>query len=273
MMYLFLVNFYPSMLLHYENFIKLLVFTMRVDFLLYNILRILAFLLALAAMFPEALAANNSSKNISTAPLILSTGTHPAVVNYYEPLVKKAYQQLEIPIEFLSVNEERSLLLLEAGEIDGDTIRTKSVLKNYDSFIPVYMMGVADVYIICQPNIECNRSILQKRDHFLGTVAGSAYFDDSLKNAKITLLKYTNYELLKSSFHQKRVDAYIDVISSHYTTRDIPENAGILHFEKIYGYHILHKKHKHLAEKVAAKLKELQRIYPNPQSTKLLEKP
>lgn len=247
---------------------------MRVDFKLYNILFICLLLQTLTLLSSSAQARDIRSvtKSHQSKPhpeppsdlvsITLSTSTHPAVVNYYQPLVREAYKQLGINVEFLLVNEERSLLLLEAGEIDGDIIRTKSVLKDYDSFIPVYLLGDADIYIICQPNIECNRTILQKQDHFLGSVAGATYFEDLLKGSKINLLKYTQYTLLKSSFLQKRVDAYIDIINNHYPTGDTPKNAGVMHLGKIYGYHLLHKKHAHLKNKVAAKLKEVQRNFP-----------
>ena len=194
--------------------------------------------------------------------LTFSTSSHPAVSNYYELLVVKAYERLGIKIELLHINEERSLRLLETGQLDGDIIRTEAVLRNFQSFIPVYMMGDANVYLICQQGVKCNESVLKRRSWILGSVAGSTYFEEFLDGAKIGLLKYTEYPLLKESYTKKRIDAYIDVISTHYPTTELPEDAGTYHLGTIYGYHILHKKHSHLAYEVSEILRELQNNTP-----------
>ena len=46
---------------------------------------------------------------------------------------------------------------LRSGEIDGDVIRTEAVLEAASDFIPVYMLGDAKVYLVCQINIECTQ--------------------------------------------------------------------------------------------------------------------
>ncbi|UAA37673.1 hypothetical protein KIH87_13265 [Paraneptunicella aestuarii] len=190
--------------------------------------------------------------------LTFSTSSHPAVINYYEPLIVNAYAKLGIQIELLHINEERSLRLLETGQLDGDIIRTESVLKNFQSFIPVYMLGDAKVYLICQSQMICDKSILNQKKWILGSVAGTTYFEEFLGHSEINLLKYTDYSLLKESYNKKRIDAYIDVINNHYSTSELPQSAGAYHLGTIYGYHILNKKHSHLAKDVIRILRELQ---------------
>lgn len=213
------------------------------------------FLLFLTFFMQEAFAAHSD-----VTKLTFSTSSHPAVINYYEPLIVKAYEKLGIQIELLHINEERSLRLLETGQLDGDIIRTESVLKGFQSFIPVYMLGDAKVYLVCQSKMACDKSILHQKKWILGSVAGSTYFEEFLGHSEINLLKYTDYSLLKESYNKKRIDAYIDVINNHYPTSELPKSAGTYHLGTIYGYHILNKKHSHLAKDVIKVLRELQTI-------------
>lgn len=201
--------------------------------------------------------ANQERKQAQKQKLIFSTSSHPAVTKLYQPLIVATYAQLNIELEFVNINEERSLRLLNAGEIDGDVIRTEAVLEAASDFIPVYMLGDAKVYLVCQINIECTHSTLQEKHRILGTVAGSMYYKKYLAGTQIGRMKYTNYDLLRESFKQKRIDALIQVINNQYPVATIPDNANSMLLGNIHGYHLLHKKHAPLAKQVQAALELL----------------
>lgn len=222
--------------------------------------KILALSLALLVLIPCAHADLESTSNSVILPssLTFSTSTHAAVVHYYQPLVKIAYARLGIPVEFLQLNEERSIRLLDAGKIDGDTIRTQNIHKSESKFVPVYMLGDAKVYLVCQTGIKCSTDLLQNPNYSLGSVGGSSHFDESLKSARINHLRYTDYDLLRRSFRQGKVDVYIEVMSSHYHNMHFPKQANTAYLETIRGFHFLHEKYAHLAPQVAQEFQKLQ---------------
>lgn len=187
--------------------------------------------------------------------LTISTSTHPAVTEHFQPWVKSAYDELGIETEFLMLNEQRALILLQNGELDGDIIRTEQVLSTLHSVLPVYMLGEARVYLVCRPRLDCNRNILSNPNLILGSVAGNAYFQQLLEGAQIAQMSYTTYQLLQQSYQQKRVDAFIEIRNSYESGKSFPQHAGIFELGHIRGFHLLHKKHQHLIPLIAEKLK------------------
>ncbi|MCY7295564.1 hypothetical protein [Alteromonas sp. a30] len=213
---------------------------------------------ALILLSPIAHAVNTTSTTKLPKSLTFSTSSHAAVEHYYQPLIQAAYQRLGIDIEFLQLNEERSIRLLDQGLLDGDTIRTENIHKSNSHFIPVQMLGEARIYLVCQPHIECNANLLEQKKFSLGSVGGSSHFDDLLADSEITQLRYTNYHLLKTSFEQGKIDAYIEIISAHYHQQAFPQKANTAYLETIHGFHYLHESHARLAPQVAAAIKEIQ---------------
>lgn len=205
--------------------------------------------------------ANSEEQHVSAAVLperlSISTSSHPAVIEYFQPWVKNAYAKLGIEVEFLSLNEERSLLLLQNGDIDGDIIRTEQVLLQLESVVPVYMLGEAKIYLICRPNLICNNTTLNNPDLILGSVAGNTYFQTLLHEKKITQMRYTTYQLLRQSYLQKRVDTYIEISNSYEIEMPFPEKAGIFKLGQMQGFHLLYEKHRHLVPLVAAQLESI----------------
>ena len=199
--------------------------------------------------------AQSSSELQLPKKLTITTSTHPAVIEHFEPWVKSAYAELGIEIEILNLNEKRTLILLQNGDVDGDIIRTEQVLATLHSVVPVYMLGEARVYLVCQPVLNCNSSILNNPDLILGTVAGNAYCQQLLEGTQIEQMHYTTYQLLQQSYQQQRVDAFIEIRNSYESYKAFPKHAGTFELGHIRGFHLLHKKHKHLVPLVAEKLK------------------
>lgn len=225
---------------------------------LHRILSIGLTLLVLGAFAQSASAENTTNNVILPSSLTFSTSSHAAVVHYYQPLIEVAYERLGIPVEFLQLNEERSIRLLDKGRIDGDTIRTQNIHKKGSKFVPVYMLGDAKVYLVCQAGIQCSTDILQNPNYSLGSVGGSSHFDELLKSAKINQLRYTDYDLLRRSFRQGKVDVYIEVMSTHYHQMHFPKRANVAYLQTIKGFHFLHERYAHLAPKVAKEIQTLQ---------------
>lgn len=207
-------------------------------------------------------AENPTPDNSLPKRLSISTGTHPAVVEHFQPWVKQAYAELGIEIEFLTLNEERSLVLLQNGEIDGDIIRSEQIIAQLQELYPVFLLGEAQVYLVCRPRVECNDSTFYNSKLILGFVAGNNYLQELLLGTEIAQMRYTSYQLLQKSYQQKRVDAYVEIRNPYEAGKSFPKSAGIFNLGQVRGFHVLHKKHRHLIPLVAEKLQELSTARP-----------
>lgn len=202
-----------------------------------------AIIIAIMLMWSSTTRADSQQKSLH-----FSASSHDAVVNYYKPLVQRAYEKIGYQIEVSVLPEKRSLLMLEAGTLDGDIVRTASILKNSATMLPVWPLGSAKVFLICQQELSCNSDTLRRENIVLGTVAGNTYFRNILKHSDIGHVLFNRYEQLHQAFALGRIDMYIDIVNSDLGEEQKLTQSNHFLLDEFTGYHILHKKHQALIE-------------------------
>ena len=175
--------------------------------------------------------------------LTFSASSHEAIQLVIAPLVEQIYEQLGYSIEILTLPEERSLRLLENGDIDGDIVRTLEVTRKNSSFIPIWELGIAELVMVCQPELKCDKTALQQRNKILGSIEGNTYFHDILAGTTIRQVEFNTYPQLTKAFHLKRVDYYFDVINHALGERSKLQGLTSVQLQQFRGFHILSKKH------------------------------
>lgn len=77
--------------------------------------------------------------------LVFGMETHPVQVSYTtREILRAAYQKLGIDLEFRELPRRRALMMAEAGELDGESVRVKGFEAAHPTLMPVPVpIGVA----------------------------------------------------------------------------------------------------------------------------------
>jgi hypothetical protein len=182
--------------------------------------------------------------------------SHPAVVKNYLSIVKKAYAKIGINPDFIPVSDRRSIKMLSEAKLDGLVIRGQKTMLQHPGFITVPpMLGAADIRLICQPKLLCNKSLLDDSSKILGLVGQDEYYQELLNEKTINTYEVVDYQRMEKMFQQKKLDAMIMVFDLH--TQGIPSpELNTYHLEQIEGFHIIHKRFSHLVPKLSKALEE-----------------
>jgi hypothetical protein len=183
-------------------------------------------------------------------PFIISYVEHDSIINFYVPLLDKAYRSIGIKPKFVKINDKRALKLLNHGEIDADTAKSGEVFPLYRNIIRVPTpISKIEVMLICQLELVCDLTVLKSSDKMLGLVAKDEFYSNLLINSTIQISEVSSFKKLSAMFKQKRVD-YIFMVfdEKDIDAKNAHQNKYLIE-EKI-GFHILHKKHRKLLPKL-----------------------
>ncbi|GAA6205762.1 MULTISPECIES: hypothetical protein [Thalassotalea] len=211
----------------------------------------LYFVLCIFSLFKQAFAEEIK------APFIISYVEHDSIINFYVPLLDRAYRSIGITPEFIQINDKRALKLLNQGEIDADTAKSGEVFTLYPNIIKVPTpISKIQVMLICQLQLNCDLSVLKSANKMLGLIAGDEFYSNLLGNSKIRITEVSSFKILLAMFKQKRVD-YIFMV---FDEKDIEAKNSFKNkflIEEKIGFHILHKKHRKLLPRLDKAIKLL----------------
>ena len=192
------------------------------------------------------------------SPMIISYVPHSAVENIYKPLIEQAYNELNIPVRFEKVSDDRSLRLLENNVTDADVVRIETVLSDYPNIIAVEpALGRVDFVLYCRPDVPCDPQKLTS-GALIGLVGATSYFDNVLSLDALMVIRLNNYAQLAALFNAGRLDYAVDVIDSFEGGKAVitREHKSAILFSA-EGFHLLHKRHKQLAQRLSPVLARL----------------
>ncbi|WP_438865474.1 hypothetical protein [Neptunicella sp.] len=176
--------------------------------------------------------------------LNISYVQHRAVMNVYQPLIAKAYEKLGIKVHFTKVDIERSLALLNNGELDGDVLRAGIVTSKNSNLIAVEpSLNQMEVVLYCRYSLPCNKEAMQSTHYILGLVGSLKQHHQFLHDAKIRITSFVDYQQMKQLFELGRLDYMINI-----NDLNTPYNHAIkishksLKLFQLNGYHLIHKK-------------------------------
>jgi len=186
------------------------------------------------------------AKTIPPIEYLIRYVEHDGIINYYVPLLDRAYQKIGIKPNFVLINDQRAMRLLDKGKLDADTAKSLESIENYQNitYLPTPISKI-EVYFICQLNIKCDLSLLTDRNLSLGIIGANEFYQELLRDSKIKLVEITSFNQLMSMFEQQKFDVGIIVLDDSTKTKLMKYPNHYKISEKL-GYHLIHTRNKHL---------------------------
>ncbi|WP_206484112.1 hypothetical protein [Thalassotalea sp. G2M2-11] len=201
--------------------------------------------------------ANISICKAENEEFLISFVDHSGLINYYVPILNKAYQKIGISPTFIMINDQRALRLLNNAQIDADTAKVIDNLEHYPNitYLPTPISKV-EMILICQAEISCTPAIFNQANKSLAVIGADEFYQEQLSNASIKLVELTSFEILYKMFDQQKVDVAIIVLDTYSKARlnRYPNHYKL--FEKL-GFHLLHKKHQALIPKLESAIAQV----------------
>ncbi|WP_105181388.1 transporter substrate-binding domain-containing protein [Pseudoalteromonas sp. T1lg21] len=131
--------------------------------------------------FPLVIGIRNDDENKAKIALLndLFAAKQPLVQNYSRPnkllltyidipriapfkaFIEQVYNDLNIKTKMQATPSRRGVLLLNAGIVDGDIVRSKSNLKKFENVIVVEpSLGIINLVLLCRKSLPCDRDNL-----------------------------------------------------------------------------------------------------------------
>ena len=176
-------------------------------------------------------------------------------------VLKHAYQQLGIDIEYLPLPGERALRTSDSGEVDGEVFRIANVNKRYKNLVPVptsinVLQGIAftkerDIRVSGWQSLA---------PHNIGIQVGIKFAERGTEGMNRILVD-TNEQLFKM-LDSGRVDVIVAAHANGLKTISALELTGIRSttpaIQEYPLFHYLHKKHSALVPKLDAVLRDME---------------
>jgi len=177
-------------------------------------------------------------------------------------VLRQAYGQLGISINYLALPGERALQTSNAGKADGEVFRIANVHKRYSNLIPVptqinLLEGVAFV-----KDHSINVTDWQSLTPFsIGIQGGIKFVERGTQGMRVTIAD-TNEQLFKM-LNANRVDVIVVAHANGLRSRaklDMQHIASLQPAIQSYPlFHYLHKKHAGMVKKIDAVLSDMQK--------------
>ncbi|WP_158100553.1 substrate-binding periplasmic protein [Neiella marina] len=174
----------------------------------------------------------------------------------------KAYEQLDIAVEYLVLPSKRSLTIANAGLADGEMLRVAGTDIQYPNLmqIPVPLCQLKSVMVANQ-RVKA-QSFEQMRDYRLGITLGFVDHENMADKYQLNVVRVTQNDVLIDMLLKDRVDAIF--LTESEAMQLISENEGnklkILRSldRDLMFYHYLHKKHHQLVPLITSQLRQLE---------------
>ncbi|KZN43851.1 hypothetical protein JL49_05340 [Pseudoalteromonas luteoviolacea] len=189
--------------------------------------------------------------------LTISYIDHPSVLNQALPLVAQAYQAERIDVDFVAIPSHRLINEIQAQHIDGDVILAKEIFSPYKELIAVGPpLTKVQFVLLCVEGVPCNLQVLQTSPK---TILAT---DESMRvilNKFPTSRRNRYYQLnqlgkLPHLLQEKRFEYAIYVMSSSWPIPQALEHLNRHTLFETPAYHVVHKKHAAIANRIAPRL-------------------
>ncbi|MBU2113114.1 MAG: hypothetical protein KKE94_04990 [Gammaproteobacteria bacterium] len=194
---------------------------------------------------------------LSAKPLLFSHSTHPVVNTILIPMLEDVYSELGYQLTFQQAEGARAVKLLNEGAVDGDVARLQPLLSSLNDTIAVAQLDTIHVILLCRKDISCNEDVLlnPKLRVLVPTVDATL----TLLTNDILAKRYFNndWQNVVTMFNAGKVDYLLWIESRLIPPLPLTNaNRSSTNIGPFGLYHILHKKHQHLAEPIADMLKQ-----------------
>jgi polar amino acid transport system substrate-binding protein len=193
--------------------------------------------------------------------LTISTNNTPSDRKALEQLATEAFRRLDLGVQIVNNPSERSLVLANQGEVDGEGLRVAGLAAQYPHLIqvPERFIGVSFVAFTRQPGLKLEGwSSLQP--HRVGFITGWKMFEAHATGGRVVNRVDTPEQLFKM-LAQDRIDVAL------YTLADglaLVQRLGLSGIQAVTPslrdvdmYLYLHQRHSALVPRVAQALRDM----------------
>ena len=176
-------------------------------------------------------------------------------------VLKEAYQQIGMEIEYIPLPGARSLHTSNSGEVDGELFRIKNVEKKFTNLIPVPTpINILEAVVYSQDKSTKIKSWEDLRKYKIGIQVGIK-FDERGTAGMDRIMVDTNEQLFRM-LSAGRVDIAVVARTNGLKTLAKTKITNIYQLSppiQLYPlYHYLHRKNQHLVEKLDKALIRMQ---------------
>ncbi|KZN29735.1 hypothetical protein N475_05405 [Pseudoalteromonas luteoviolacea DSM 6061] len=201
-----------------------------------------------------------TENQVTSTKLTISYIDHPSILNKALPLIEKAYQAENINVDFVAIPSHRLINEIQSQHTDGDVILAKEIFAPYKELIAVGPpLTKVQFVLLCVESVPCNQRVIQTSPK---TILAT---DESMRvilNKFPTSRRNRYYQLnqlgrLPHLLQEQRFEYAIYVMSSSWPIPQALEHLNRHVLFESHAYHVVHKKHAALAEKIAVRITEI----------------
>ena len=230
--------------------------------------------------FPLVIGIRNDAENKAKIALLndLFAAKQPLVQNYSRPnkllltyidipriapfkaFIEQVYNDLNIKTQMQATPSRRGMLLLNAGIVDGDIVRSKSNLKKFENVIVVEpSLGIINLVLLCRKSLPCDRdNLYDPRNRVMSSIGDVEILNEFDIKAEIMHNEDLSHTL--SMLKKGRVDyALYPALNNDINT--YKKDFSVVVLRQMAVNTIIHKKHAPLVDELSnairARLPEL----------------
>ncbi|MFP4084925.1 MAG: substrate-binding periplasmic protein [Desulfonatronovibrio sp.] len=204
--------------------------------------------------------ANAENQIITISTSYKSLLSNPRQTGMLDRIVIEAFQRIGIKAQIMFTPTERSLVDVNAGLIDAELNRIKGMEKKFPNLVRVPEPNMTMHFVAFAKKSYPVDGWASLRDLHIGIVRGWKILEENTRNFPHVTLVPTETELF-SMLEKGRIDVALYAKLTGYEQIKLRGLSGIHHLEPPLAsrnmYLYLHKKHEHLAGKVARTLREM----------------
>lgn len=171
----------------------------------------------------------------------------------FKELIKQTYDDLGIPTQFYAVPNTRGFKTLNDSFFDADVVRIGNNTKPYDNIILVQpKLYDAELVLLCQKGIVCNRDILQNQATVVLASRGN-HLEQLISEIQAQIITIDNNIETLEMLRKNRMQ-YLIYATTSYSRIKIEKEFDVVTLHKVALYHILNKKHESLLPLIEASL-------------------
>ncbi|MCK8127207.1 transporter substrate-binding domain-containing protein [Pseudoalteromonas sp. 2CM39R] len=233
---------------------------------------------------PLVIGIRNDAENKAKIALLndLFAGAIPSATNYSRPkkllltyidipriapfkaLMSDVYNDLNIKVQMQATPSRRGVLLLNAGIVDGDIVRSQSNMRKFENVIAVEpSLGIINLVLLCQKSLPCDRDNLYNPNNRIMSSIGDIEILNEF-DIKAEVIHNEDLSHTLTMLKKGRVDyALYPALNNDITT--FKKDFSVIVLRQMAINTVIHKKHAPLVDEVSkaitARLPELtQRI-------------
>ncbi|RJF34754.1 transporter substrate-binding domain-containing protein [Pseudoalteromonas gelatinilytica] len=178
----------------------------------------------------------------------------------FKAFIEQVYNDLNIKTQMQATPSRRGVLLLNAGIVDGDIVRSKSNLKKFENVIVVEpSLGIINLVLVCRKSLPCDRdNLYDPRNRVMSSIGNVEILNEFDIKAEIMHNEDLSHTL--TMLKKGRVDyALYPALNNDINT--YKKDFSVVVLRQMAVNTIIHKKHAPLVDELSnairARLPEL----------------